>query len=69
MKKNSMSAKMRQKFRSRNSSNSCIYFLGTIGASIHYLSLVTSFGSGVTGVLKVIVWPVVLVYKAFQFLA
>ncbi|MFY0643522.1 MAG: hypothetical protein JXR19_03575 [Bacteroidia bacterium] len=48
------------------SSNSAIYGLGMIGAAIYYISQATSFGMGVVGFLKALVWPVFLVYEALK---
>ena len=48
------------------SSNSCIYFLGFIGAAIYFISNATSFGMGVLGVAKAIVWPAFIVYEVFM---
>jgi len=45
-----------------------IYVLGFIGSVIYYISTATSFGAGVVGVLKSIVWPAFLVFEAFKFL-
>lgn len=42
-----------------------VYGLGFIGAVVYFIQQSTSFGSGVLGVLKAIVWPAFLVYKAF----
>lgn len=56
--------------RNRNASQhsgSAVYGLGFIGAIIYFISHATSFGMGVIGVLKAIVWPAVLVYKAFEY--
>ena len=50
-------------------SGGAIYGLGFIGALIYFLSTATTFGVGVIGILKAIVWPAFLVYQAFQFLA
>ena len=46
----------------------CGYFLGFIGAAMYYISTAASFGAGVVGILKALVWPLVLVYKLFSFL-
>lgn len=43
-----------------------IYGLGFIGAAIYFISTATSFWIGVLGFLKAIVWPVFLVYHAFD---
>ncbi len=40
-----------------------IYFLGFIGAAIYYIQTATSFGAGVLGFLKALVWPAFLIYK------
>lgn len=45
-----------------------IYGFGFIGALIYFISHATSFFMGVLGVLKAIVWPVLLVYKLLEFL-
>lgn len=47
----------------------CAYFLAFIGAVIYYIQTATSFWDGVFGVLKAIIWPVILAYKLFSFLA
>jgi len=43
-------------------------FFGFVGAVIYYIQNSISFGNGVIGILKAIVWPVILVYKLFGFL-
>ena len=45
---------------------SMFYFIGFIGAAVYYISAATSFGSGVIGFLKAMVWPAFLVYKALN---
>jgi hypothetical protein len=42
-----------------------VYGLGFIGALVFHIKAAGSFGAGVLGVLKAIVWPALLVYKAF----
>jgi hypothetical protein len=49
-------------------SGNAVYGLGFIGAAIYYISTATSFGDGVLGFLKAIVWPVFFVYELFKFL-
>lgn len=44
------------------------YFLGFIGAFIYYMQKATTFGMGVIGFLKAIVWPAFLVFHLFKFL-
>jgi hypothetical protein len=45
-----------------------VYGLGFISALIYFIGHATSFGMGVLGFLKAIVWPVLLVYKALELL-
>lgn len=42
------------------------WFLGFIGAAVYYIRAADSFGSGVVGFLKAIVWPAFLVYEALE---
>jgi hypothetical protein len=51
-----------------NASNGAVYGLGLIGAAIYFISVSTSFGMGVLGFLKALIWPTILVYKALQML-
>jgi hypothetical protein len=44
------------------------YGLGIIGAAVYFIGAATSFGMGVVGVLKALVWPAFLVYELFKFL-
>ncbi len=53
-----MSSKIKEKFKNNSTSNnSCLYFLGIVGASVHYISIAPTFISGVAGFLKALVWP------------
>ena len=54
---------------SNNASGGAIYGLGFIGAAIYFISTATSFGLGLLGFLKAIVWPVFLVFEAFKYMA
>jgi hypothetical protein len=45
-----------------------VYGLGLIGAAVYYIQQATSFGEGVLGFLKALVWPAFLVYQLLQFL-
>jgi hypothetical protein len=49
-------------------SDNTVYGLGFIGASIHYLSMATSFWIGVLGILKALVWPAFLIYGLLQYI-
>ncbi len=45
-----------------------IYGLGLIGAAVFYIGEATSFGMGVIGFLKALVWPAFLIYDLLKFL-
>jgi len=49
-------------------SGGAFYGLGLIGALIYYVGNAATFGQGVLGVLKALVWPVLLVLKVFEVL-
>ena len=42
--------------------------LGFIGAAIYFISHAATFGAGVVGFLKAIVWPAFLVYQLLEYL-
>ena len=44
------------------------YFLAIIGAAVYFVQQANSFGDGLLGVLKAIVWPAVLMYDVLKFL-
>ena len=44
------------------------YFMAFIGAAVYYIQSATSFGMGVVGFLKAIVWPAFLVYNVLQYI-
>lgn len=44
-----------------------IYGLAFIGAMIYFLQNADTFWQGLLGILKAIVWPALLVYKALEF--
>ena len=45
-----------------------VYGLGLIGAAIYFLQRATTFGDGVIGIVKAILWPAFLIYKLLEFL-
>lgn len=49
-------------------SGGAVYGLGFIGAAIYYLTHAETFWMGVIGILKAIVWPAFVVYKALGIL-
>ena len=50
----------------KSTPSGAVYGLGLIGAAIYFISHATGFWIGVLGILKAIVWPVLLVYGAFK---
>lgn len=48
--------------------NGAVYCLGFIGALIYFIQHANTFGAGLLGILKAIVWPAMLVYHLFGFL-
>ena len=45
-----------------------VYGLGLIGALIYFIQHATTFGEGAFGILKALVWPALVVYKALELL-
>jgi hypothetical protein len=45
-----------------------VYGLGFIGALIYFIQHAHSFGQGLLGFLKAIVWPAYLIYKVLELL-
>lgn len=40
-----------------------IWFLGFVGSAIYFIQQATSFGAGVIGLFKALVWPAFVVYN------
>lgn len=45
-----------------------VYGLGFIGAAVYYVQHAATFGAGVLGILKAMVWPAMLIYKVLELL-
>lgn len=45
-----------------------VYGLGVIGAAVYYIQHAPTFGAGVVGFLKAIVWPALLIYRVLTLL-
>ena len=45
-----------------------IYGLAFIGALVYYMQHAATFGDGVLGFLKALVWPAMFIYKALEYL-
>lgn len=56
------------KHKAHGGSGNAIYALGMVGSIIYYVSTAASFGLGVLGVLKSLVWPAFLVYEFLKYL-
>lgn len=48
--------------------SSAVYGMAFVGALIYFVQHATSFWGVVLGVLKAIVWPVILIYRLLEFL-
>lgn len=45
-----------------------VYGLGFIGALVYFIQHASNFQAGLFGVVKAIIWPVLVVYKALELL-
>jgi len=45
-----------------------VYGLAFIGAAVYYIQHATTFGGGVLGFIKALVWPALLIYNLLEFL-
>lgn len=55
-------------FSANNAGGGAIYCIGVLGALVYYLQNATSFGDGIIGIFKAIVWPGVVLYKVLELL-
>lgn len=46
-----------------------VYGVGMLGAAVYYINHAQSFGEGVLGLFKALVWPAILVYQVLEMLA
>jgi hypothetical protein len=51
-----------------NACGGAVYGLGLVGAAIYFIQHASTFGEGVLGFLKALVWPAMLIYKLLGFL-
>ena len=58
----------RTKVIHRGGGSEAIFGLGFIGAAIYFIGTATTFGMGVLGFLKAMVWPVFVVHALLKFL-
>lgn len=66
MAKEESSKSLKQKGMSRMGDT--VYGMGLIGALFYFISNAHTFGDGVIGFLKAIVWPAFVVFKLLEFL-
>ncbi len=52
----------------RSGAGDAVYGFGLIGAWVYFIGHATTFGLGVLGFLKGIVWPAMLVYELLKYL-
>jgi hypothetical protein len=45
-----------------------VYFMTIVGAAIYFIQHSTSFWGGVLGLLKALIWPLLVIYKALELL-
>ena len=45
-----------------------VYGLGFIGALVYFIQHASTFGQGLLGLLKALVWPALVVYKLLELL-
>ncbi len=55
-------------YRRYHGGSEAVYGLGMIGAWVYFIGHATTFGLGVLGFLKGIVWPALLVYELLKYL-
>jgi hypothetical protein len=56
------------KIINRTNASVPVYGFGFIGALIYYIAHAATFGAGVLGFFKAIVWPALLIYKVLEML-
>jgi hypothetical protein len=44
-----------------------VYFFGLVGSAVYFIQKADTFWVGVYGILKAIVWPAIIAYKALAF--
>jgi len=59
---NTENTEKKAKMKSGGTVSSGTYGLGLIGALVYYIQHASSFGDGVLGFLKALIWPAMLVY-------
>jgi len=52
----------------KNGTCGTIYGLAVVGAIVYFIRHAVTFGAGVFGVIKGLIWPAVLMYKLLEYL-
>jgi hypothetical protein len=52
----------------KNGTCGTVYGLAVVGAIVYFVRHAATFGAGVLGVLKALIWPAVLMYRLFEYL-
>lgn len=50
----------------KGGASGAVYGLGLVGALIYYIQHAANFWDGVLGVIKAILWPAFLIYRALE---
>lgn len=58
----------RTKIINRGTASEAVYGFGFIGALIYYIQHAATFGMGLLGILKAMVWPAMVIYKVLELL-
>jgi len=53
---------------SHKSGGNAVYGLGFVGALVYYIQQAATFGQGIVGFIKALVWPAMVVYNLLGFL-
>lgn len=54
--------------KNMNGQSSAIYGLAFLGALVYFIQHANSFGEGVLGFLKALIWPAYLIYKVLEYM-
>lgn len=57
----------KNKYMGSAGGGSAVYGLGLIGALIYFIMHANTFGQAVIGILKGLVWPAIIVFKALEY--
>ena len=58
--------KTKSKSKSNGGGGGALYFVGFLGAVVYNIQAAVGFGAVVTGILKAMIWPAIVVYKLLE---